>query len=173
MAEFSLPKNSKIQKELDELSKLPMNELRPKYQRYQELLQTILDFGRGLELKKSITGLDLAKAKLLKKEQDILYKTTEAYTGLVLANEKLKINLNNVELLSRQVETDRIRVDVPGIYWIKLHHLHHPHQHIPLLGAFVEDIKIQFLSIFDDLASRLAFRSIIKERFHFDVFNEI
>ena len=73
--------------------------------------QTLIDFGRGAELSKSKIGINLAKAKLLKKEQDILYKTTEAYTGLVLANEKLKINIDNVELLSRQVETDRIRVE--------------------------------------------------------------
>jgi outer membrane protein len=73
--------------------------------------QTLIDFGRGADLSKSKIGLDLAKAKLLKKEQDILYKTTEAYTRLVLANEKIKINRDNVELLSRQVETDRIRVE--------------------------------------------------------------
>ena len=73
--------------------------------------QTLIDFGRGAELSKSKIGINLAKAKLLKKEQDILYKTTEAYTGLILANEKQKINRDNVELLSRQVETDRIRVE--------------------------------------------------------------
>ena len=73
--------------------------------------QTLIDFGRGAELSKSHIGLDLAKVKLLKKEQDILYKTTEAYTGLILANEKLKINRDNVELLNRQVETDQIRVE--------------------------------------------------------------
>ena len=73
--------------------------------------QTLIDFGRGAELSKSKIGLELAKAKLLKKEQDILYKTTEAYTGLVLANEKLDINKDNVELLNRQVETDQIRVE--------------------------------------------------------------
>jgi outer membrane protein len=73
--------------------------------------QTLIDFGRGADLSKSKIGLDLAKAKLLKKEQDILYKTTEAYTGLILANEKLKINRDNVDLLSSQVETDRIRVE--------------------------------------------------------------
>ena len=73
--------------------------------------QTLIDFGRGAKLSKSKIGINLAKAKLLKKEQDILYKTTEAYTGLVLANEKLKINIDNVELLSRQVETDRVRVE--------------------------------------------------------------
>ena len=75
------------------------------------ITQTLIDFGRGAELSKNKIGLELAKAKLLKKEQDILYKTTEAYTSLVLANEKLKINTDNVELLSRQVETDQIRVE--------------------------------------------------------------
>ena len=75
------------------------------------ITQTLIDFGRGAELSKSKIGLEIAKAKLLKKEQNILYKTTEAYTGLILANEKLKINKDNVELLSRQVETDQIRVE--------------------------------------------------------------
>ena len=73
--------------------------------------QTLIDFGRGAELSKSRIGLNLAKAQLLKKEQDILYKSTEAYTGLITAREKLNINRDNVELLSRQVETDRIRVE--------------------------------------------------------------
>ena len=73
--------------------------------------QTLFDFGRGADLSKSKIGINLAKAKLLKKEQDILYKTVAAYTGLVSANEKLEINRANVELLSRQVETDRIRLE--------------------------------------------------------------
>ena len=42
------------------------------------ITQTLLDFGRGADLAKNKIGIDLAKAKLLKKEQDILYKTTEA-----------------------------------------------------------------------------------------------
>ena len=73
--------------------------------------QTLFDFGRGADLSKSKIGIHLAKAKLLKKEQDILYKTVAAYTGLISANEKLEINRANVELLSRQVETDRIRLE--------------------------------------------------------------
>ena len=73
--------------------------------------QTLIDFGRGAELAKSKIGIDLAKAKFLKKEQDILYKSIQAYTGLVSANEKLKINKSNVNLLDRQVETDRIRLE--------------------------------------------------------------
>ena len=87
-----------------------VNDVNP-FTRSISISQTLIDFGRGVELSKSRIGLDLAKAKLLKKEQDILFKSTEAYTGLVLANEKLKINRDNVELLSRQVETDQIRVE--------------------------------------------------------------
>ena len=75
------------------------------------ITQTLIDFGRKAELEKSKIGLDLSKAKLLKKEQDILYKSIEAYTGLIAANEKFKINRSNVNLLDRQVETDRIRLE--------------------------------------------------------------
>ena len=87
-----------------------VNDVDP-FTRSISISQTLIDFGRGAELSKSRIGLDLAKAKLLKKEQNILFKSTEAYTGLVLADEKLKINRDNVELLSRQVETDQIRVE--------------------------------------------------------------
>jgi outer membrane protein len=75
------------------------------------ITQTLVDFGRSIELAKSEIGLDLAKSKLLKKEQDTLYSAAEAYTGLILANEKLQINKSNVDLLVRQVETDRIRLE--------------------------------------------------------------
>ena len=73
--------------------------------------QTLIDFGRGAELAKSKIGIDLAKAKLLKKEQEILYKAADAYTGLISAKEKFAINNSNVNLLERQVETDRIRLE--------------------------------------------------------------
>ncbi len=75
------------------------------------ITQTLIDFGRSAELAKSKIGIDLAKAKLLKKEQDILYKSIQAYTGLISAHEKLKINRSNVNLLYRQVETDRIQME--------------------------------------------------------------
>jgi len=75
------------------------------------ITQTLIDFGRGAELEKNKIGIDLAKAKLLKKEQDILYKSVQAYTGLIASNEKLAINISNVNLLERQVETDRIRLE--------------------------------------------------------------
>ena len=73
--------------------------------------QTLIDFGREAELKKSKIGIDLAKANLLKKEQEILYKAVDAYSSLVAAKEKLKINNSNVNLLDRQVETDRIQLE--------------------------------------------------------------
>ncbi len=75
------------------------------------ITQTLVDFGRGAELSKSKIGIELAKVKLFKKEQEILYKSIEAYTGLISANEKLKINRSNVDLLDRQLETDRIRLE--------------------------------------------------------------
>ncbi|MDC1079053.1 TolC family outer membrane protein [Candidatus Pelagibacter sp.] len=76
-----------------------------------KLEQTLLDFGRGLELKKSITGLNLAKVKLTKKEQDVLHSAIDAYSSLILAREKQNINRKNLNLLKRQVENDKIRLD--------------------------------------------------------------
>jgi len=76
-----------------------------------KLEQTILDYGRDLTLEKNITGLDLAKAKLIKKEQDILHSAIDAYSNLILAREKLAINKKNLNLLNRQVENDKIRLD--------------------------------------------------------------
>ena len=76
-----------------------------------KLEQTILDYGRDLTLEKNITGLDLAKAKLIKKEQDILHSAIDAYSNLILAREKQAINKKNLNLLNRQVENDKIRLD--------------------------------------------------------------
>ena len=73
--------------------------------------QTLIDFGRGAELAKSKIGINLANAKLLKKEQEVLYKAANAYSGLIAAKEKFLINQSNVNLLERQVETDRIRLE--------------------------------------------------------------
>tara|TARA_B100001057_G_C22783742_1_gene924677 strand:+ start:269 stop:1564 length:1296 start_codon:yes stop_codon:yes gene_type:complete len=75
------------------------------------ITQTLIDFGRGAELKKSKIGIDLAKANLLKKEQEILYKAVDAYSSLIYAQEKFKINKTNVNLLDSQVETDKIQLE--------------------------------------------------------------
>ena len=76
-----------------------------------KLEQKILDYGRSLELEKNITALDLAKAKLIKKEQEVLHSAIDAYSNLILAREKLNINRKNLNLLRRQVENDKIRLD--------------------------------------------------------------
>ena len=73
--------------------------------------QTLVDFGRNADIQKNEIGIDLANARLLKKEQEILLKTIEVYTGLILANEKLKINRSNLNLLKKQVETNRARLE--------------------------------------------------------------
>ena len=76
-----------------------------------KLEQKILDYGRSLALEKNITALDLAKAKLIKKEQEVLHSAIDAYSNLILAREKLNINRKNLNLLRRQVENDKIRLD--------------------------------------------------------------
>ena len=74
--------------------------------------QTLYDGkSRNADLEKNKLGLDISKIKLLKVEQDILYQAVEAYTGLVLATNKYKINQSNVNLLERQVETDQARLE--------------------------------------------------------------
>ena len=74
--------------------------------------QTLYDgWSRNADLEKNELGLDISKIKLLKVEQEILYQAVEAYTGLVLANNKYKINQSNVNLLERQVETDQARLE--------------------------------------------------------------
>ena len=74
--------------------------------------QTLFQGFAGVaEFQKSKIGIDLADAKLLKTEQEILYKAIEAYSGLIFSNEKLKINEINVNLLERQVETDQARLE--------------------------------------------------------------
>ena len=116
------------------------------------ITQTLIDFGRGADLAKNKIGIDLAKAKLLKKEQDIFYKTTEAYTGLISANEKLEINRANVELLSRQVETDRIRLSRGQISLSDV-----SQSESSLAGAEAQFIKAQN----DLLTSKLNYENII------------
>jgi len=106
---------SKSQEETDKLtnrngSNASITDVDPEVQSIT-ITQTLIDFGRSAELEKSKIGINLAKAKLLKKEQEILYKAADAYSGLISAKEKLAINISNVNLLDRQVETDRIRLE--------------------------------------------------------------
>ena len=81
------------------------------------LIEQILYDGknRSADLEKNRIGLDLAKANLLKVEQETIYKAIESYTGLILANKKLLINKKNLDLLRRQVETDKARLELGQI----------------------------------------------------------
>ena len=91
-------------------NEISVNDVNPVTQSIK-IEQTLLDFGRNADVKKNEIGIDLADIKLLKKEQEVLLKAIEAYSGLILANERLKINQINLNLLERQVETNRARLE--------------------------------------------------------------
>ena len=54
--------------------------------------QTILDYDRDLTLEINLISLNLAKAQLVKKEQDLLHDAINPFTNLILATEKFNIN---------------------------------------------------------------------------------
>ena len=83
----------------------------PKMQSIDIQQKIFQGFAGVASMEKSKIGLNLADAKLLKTEQDILYKAVEAYSGLIFADEKFRINQNNIDLLERQVETDQARLE--------------------------------------------------------------
>ena len=91
-------------------TEISVNETDPSTQSIK-IEQTLIDFGRNADVQKNKIGISLAAIKLLKKEQEILLKAIEAYSGLILANEKLKINQSNLSLLERQVETNKARLE--------------------------------------------------------------
>ena len=88
-----------------------ITDVNPKSQSFVIEQKIFKGFAGIAGLQKSKIGLILADAKLLKVEQEILYSAIEAYSGLVFANEKLKINEINLNLLERQVETDQARLE--------------------------------------------------------------
>ena len=97
-----------------------ITDVNPKIQSI-DIEQKIFQGYAGLaSMEKSKIGLNLAEAKLLKTEQDILYKAVEAYSGLIFTDEKLKINQNNVNLLERQVETNQARLERSQITLVDL-----------------------------------------------------
>jgi outer membrane protein len=74
--------------------------------------QTLFQGFAGMAgFEKNKIGLNLAVAKLLKREQEIIYKAIEAYTGLVSTKEKLNINKKNVKLYENTVETAQARLE--------------------------------------------------------------
>lgn len=62
-------------------------------------------------LKKKKYGYILAEFKLKKVEQETLLDAVKAHADLILSQKKLDINLMNVDLLERQVETDQNRLE--------------------------------------------------------------
>jgi outer membrane protein len=68
-------------------------------------------FSGVANLKKKKFGYEIAKFKLKKVEQEILLAAAEAHVDLLLDKKKLNINLINVDLLERQVETDQNRLE--------------------------------------------------------------
>mgnify|MGYP001441361789 CR=1 FL=1 len=68
-------------------------------------------FGGVANLKKKKYGEILANFKLKKTEQDTLLAAAEAHANLVLGQKKVNINLINIDLLERQVETDQNRLE--------------------------------------------------------------
>jgi len=74
--------------------------------------QTLFQGFAGIAgFEKNKIGLNLAEAKLLKREQETIYKAIEAYTGLMSTMEKLDINKKNVKLYENTVETAQARLE--------------------------------------------------------------
>ena len=68
-------------------------------------------FGGVANLQKKRKGQKLAEFKVKKIEQEILLEAAKAHTELLLNRKKVDINLSNVDLLERQVETDQNRLE--------------------------------------------------------------
>ena len=68
-------------------------------------------FGGVAKFQKKRLGQKLGEFKLKKVEQEILLEAVKAYTELLLSKKKININISNVDLLERQVETDQNRLE--------------------------------------------------------------
>ena len=117
-----------------------------------KLEQTLIDFGRNAELKKSKLGLNLSKEKLKKTEQEIFYKAIEAYSNLIASTERVKINERNLNLLTRQVENDKTRLEIGQITLSDL-----SQSESSLAGAEAKNIK----AINDLTTSKLNYENVI------------
>tara|TARA_Y100000590_G_scaffold273834_1_gene307488 strand:+ start:2263 stop:3549 length:1287 start_codon:yes stop_codon:yes gene_type:complete len=85
--------------------------LRPK-ENSMLIEQKIFQGGSGVaNFIKKKHGQSLGEFRLKKIEQEILLEAAKAHTELLLNRKKVNINLVNVELLERQVETDQNRLE--------------------------------------------------------------
>tara|TARA_Y100000816_G_C26090316_1_gene576099 strand:+ start:867 stop:2159 length:1293 start_codon:yes stop_codon:yes gene_type:complete len=117
-----------------------------------KLEQTLIDFGRYAKLKKSQLGLNLSKEKLKKTEQDIFYKAIEAYSNLISSIEKVEINEKNLNLLLRQAENDKNRLEIGQITLSDL-----SQSESSLAGAKAKNIK----AINDLTTSKLNYENVV------------
>ena len=77
-----------------------------------EIEQKIFQGFSGVSnLRKKMYGQNLAEFKLKKTEQETLLAAAKAHTDLLLNKKKVNINLMNIDLLERQVETDQNRLE--------------------------------------------------------------
>ena len=68
-------------------------------------------FAGVANLKKKKYGQTLAEFKLKKTEQETILLAAKAHVDLLLSKKKVNINLMNIDLLERQVETDQNRLE--------------------------------------------------------------
>ena len=74
--------------------------------------QKIFQGGSGVaNFMKKKHGQSLGEFKLKQAEQEILLEAAKAHSNLLLNKKKLNINLINIDLLERQVETDQNRLE--------------------------------------------------------------
>ncbi len=114
--------------------------------------QTLLDFSRSAEYKKKQIGLELAEAKLLKKEQDIFYRAIDVFTNLIASNEKLIIKQKNLALLKKQVQNDKVRLEIGKITFSDL-----SQSESSLAGAQAQYIQAEN----DVVTSKLKYENVI------------
>jgi outer membrane protein len=112
-------------------------------------------FSGVANFEKKKNGQALGEFKLKKTEQQILLEAAEVHTELLLNRKKVNINLMNIDLLERQVETDQNRLEKGEISLTDL-----AQSESSLAGAQAELIVAQ-----NDLVTTIAnFEKIIGER---------
>ena len=104
-----------------------------------EIEQKIFQGFSGVSnLRKKMYGQNLAEFKLKKIEQETLLAAAKAHTDLLLNRKKVNINLMNIDLLERQVETDQNRLEKGEINLADL-----AQSESSLAGASAELIAVQ------------------------------
>ena len=128
-----------------------------------KLEQRLIDFGRNAELKKSQLGLNLSKEKLKKVEQEIFFKAIESHSNLIASIEKVDINEKNLNLLKRQVENDKTRLEIGQITLSDF-----SQSESSLAGAEAKNIK----AINDFTTSKLNYENVIGKIDNIDNLNK-